>query len=343
MGLQSSRVEPTLRTLVNEDIGALRKVALSLLSAIFILHKEGIIHGDIKPENIFVDAPESMNEQYPEDVNILNKAEEAAFDQPNIGFDQSAQSYGKQLRLLPNKCAIKLGDFGNSIHVSEVKDYFSEFEIQSLPYRAPEVLIGLPFGFPIDIWSLGIMFIELCINKPLFIPKSRPEAVRGIEQRIGKLDRVRFSGGMYSHVLFETSNPIASISPSKQSLLNKADHIKSIKRLLSKSVMFGAPNYDVAEMMDFIGQMVIVDPNYRFTAKDLLQHSFVTSLLPIPYSMLSFTNSSGSESAASKKRKLQGTPFHSLNKQCEVGRSMKSLITVNESKESYGGEYHFRR
>lgn len=337
MGLQL-KVEPTLRTLNGDDIGALRKVALSLLSAIFIIHKEGIIHGDIKPENIFVDNP-YQEEEVPDNPSAAASGDVDIINSSSNHCENDSNQYGKQLRFLPKRGAVKLADFGNSIHVSEVRDYFNEFEIQSLPYRAPEVLIGLPFGFSIDIWSLGIMFIELCINKPLFTSKSRHEAVRAVEQRISKLDRVRFSGGKFSHVLFEGSNTIASISPSKQSAFNKAEHIKSVKRLISKSVAFGAPNYDIAEMMDFIGQMVVVDPNHRLGAKDLLQHSFLTSLLPIPNAMLLFAvPNGGSDSVASKKRKIQGTPFHSLNKHQETPRSIKTF-SVNESKDQYGDCY----
>ncbi len=324
-----------LRTLSSKDIASLRKIALSLLSALYILHKEGVIHGDIKPENIFIEMEDDDKGSIEEDEEVSKDDDHSNEQLPIIG------SFGKQLRYLPRNNSIKLGDFGNSIHVSEVKDYFNEFEIQSLPYRAPEVLIGLPFGFPIDIWSLGIMFIELCINKPLFIPKSRQEAVRGIEQRIGKLDRVRFSGGIFSHILFENPNSFASISPSKQTSLNKADHVKSIKRLIAKSVSFGAPNFEIAEVIDFLGQMVVVDPNHRSSAKDLLQHSFITSLLPVPYSMLSFIGT-GSGSDVSKKRKLQGTPFHSLVKHNDVLRNIKSFVSTNESKET-SNDTLFRR
>lgn len=33
-------------------------------------------------------------------------------------------------------------------------------------YRAPEVLLGLPWSFPVDIWSLGVMV-------RIFLPRSR--------------------------------------------------------------------------------------------------------------------------------------------------------------------------
>jgi serine/threonine protein kinase len=41
--------------------------------------------------------------------------------------------------------------------------YHDDFEVQSLCYRAPEVLLGRPFGAPIDMWSLGCVLAELSL------------------------------------------------------------------------------------------------------------------------------------------------------------------------------------
>lgn len=44
---------------------------------------------------------------------------------------------------LSGRCPeIVLGDLGSAIHEAEAADYLDDFEIQSLPYRAPEVVIG---------------------------------------------------------------------------------------------------------------------------------------------------------------------------------------------------------
>ena len=28
-----------------------------------------------------------------------------------------------------------------------------------------QVLLGVPFGFQIDVWSLGVMLVEICVGK----------------------------------------------------------------------------------------------------------------------------------------------------------------------------------
>ena len=51
----------------------------------------------------------------------------------------------------------KIIDFGSSCYVT---DHLTSY-IQSRSYRAPEVILGVPYGQKIDIWSLGCIVAEL--------------------------------------------------------------------------------------------------------------------------------------------------------------------------------------
>jgi len=60
--------------------------------------------------------------------------------------------------------AIKVIDFGSSCFGHErVFSY-----IQSRFYRAPEVILGIPYTPAIDVWSLGCVLSELATGYPLF-------------------------------------------------------------------------------------------------------------------------------------------------------------------------------
>jgi hypothetical protein len=48
-----------------------------------------------------------------------------------------------------------------------VTDHLSSY-VQSRSYRAPEVILGLPYGQRIDIWSLGCILAELATGYVLF-------------------------------------------------------------------------------------------------------------------------------------------------------------------------------
>uniref|UniRef100_A0A8C3U4W3 Homeodomain interacting protein kinase 4 n=1 Tax=Catharus ustulatus TaxID=91951 RepID=A0A8C3U4W3_CATUS len=62
---------------------------------------------------------------------------------------------------------IKLVDFGSAILVPEVC-HVQEPYIQTRFYRAPEILLGLPFCEKVDIWSLGCVMAELHLGWPLY-------------------------------------------------------------------------------------------------------------------------------------------------------------------------------
>ncbi|KAG1445555.1 hypothetical protein G6F56_009872 [Rhizopus delemar] len=64
----------------------------------------------------------------------------------------------------PEKSGIRVIDLGSSCFVNErVYSY-----IQSRFYRAPEVVLGMEYGLPIDMWSTGCILAELYTGRPLF-------------------------------------------------------------------------------------------------------------------------------------------------------------------------------
>lgn len=55
----------------------------------------------------------------------------------------------------------------------------------TLWYRCPEVLFGMSYATPIDIWSCGCIFAELFIRKPLFPGKYELDQLGKIFDIIG--------------------------------------------------------------------------------------------------------------------------------------------------------------
>lgn len=70
-------------------------------------------------------------------------------------------------------------DFGSASIFSEVR-HVKEPYIQSRFYRAPEILLGLPFCEKIDMWSLGCIMAELHLGWPLYPGNSEYDQVRYI-------------------------------------------------------------------------------------------------------------------------------------------------------------------
>lgn len=63
-----------------------------------------------------------------------------------------------------HKTGIKIIDFGNACYSN--KKMFKY--VQSRYYRAPEVIMELPYSISIDMWSLGCILYELHFGEILF-------------------------------------------------------------------------------------------------------------------------------------------------------------------------------
>eukprot|EP01033_Poteriospumella_lacustris_P005081 gene5081-3628_t len=297
--------------------------------------KEEIIHGDLKPENCFIESGSSnMAPAVQQDTILRNRPSSSSVGRSPLPLhrlgpdDVTSNHNSKPLSSIPVDARIKLGDFGNSLHFSEIHQYFEEYEIQSLPYRAPEVLLGLRFTSAIDIWSVGVILIELVIGQTLFHCHNREEAIRDIETTICKLSKTRFSAGKFAHCLFQASRwqagspgyvPAPPVTESSQ--WNRMEQMKSIKRLILRHVSFQsiAP-HDLQSLVDFLTSLTAVDPSHRITAFDALQHSFLVAEINLPMSVVIQTVNDAEDAASSSssklyKRRRVGTgnpPFHSL-------------------------------
>lgn len=101
-------------------IHVIRHVAFQLVSALLLLHNHGLIHADIRPENVF--------------LKIVG-------DRKEIGHGVCLEDFmrGRPGATETERLTVNLGDFGNAIHKSEASLYYGDFEFQTLAYRAPEV------------------------------------------------------------------------------------------------------------------------------------------------------------------------------------------------------------
>jgi len=71
----------------------------------------------------------------------------------------------------PDKSGIKVIDFGSSCFQDErIYTY-----IQSRFYRAPEIILGIPYTPAIDMWSFGCILVELFTGYPIFPGENEQE------------------------------------------------------------------------------------------------------------------------------------------------------------------------
>ena len=80
-----------------------------------------------------------------------------------------------------NLSSVKLIDFGSSCFSNQrVYTY-----IQSRFYRAPEIVLGVPYTAAIDIWSFGCILVELYTGIPIFPCESEKELICKVVEVLG--------------------------------------------------------------------------------------------------------------------------------------------------------------
>lgn len=77
---------------------------------------------------------------------------------------------------------VKLIDFGSARLLRERCSFY----IQSRYYRAPEVVLAIPHGCEIDMWSLGCLLVELFIGMPIFAGQSEVQLLEIITSMMGQ-------------------------------------------------------------------------------------------------------------------------------------------------------------
>ena len=120
------------------SLAHVQSIGLQLIHSVAYLHKLQLVHTDLKPENILL---------YEGDYTKMPFA-----PKPTV-----------QTRIL-RSTKICLIDFGSATFE---KEYHSQV-VSTRHYRAPEIILGLGWSYPCDMWSVGCILIELLTGEALF-------------------------------------------------------------------------------------------------------------------------------------------------------------------------------
>lgn len=159
---------------------------------------------------------------------------------------------------------LKIVDFGSGCKTNEQMYTY----VQSRFYRAPEVILRIPYNTKVDMWSLGCIVAELFTGEPLFPGKNEQEMLEYMMEVIGIPSSDLIQRSRKKDHYFDTDFSPYLIE----------DPVHGILRIPeSRPLSLAVPTTD-KYMLDFIAGCLVLDPEQRFTAAEALKHPFITGV-----------------------------------------------------------------
>ena len=155
-----------------------------------------------------------------------------------------------------NGWILKLADFGLSrVYSIPIRPYTKE--VLTLWYRAPEMMLGIGnYAIGLDIWSVGCIFAELYLGKPLFMGDSEIDQLFRVMQVYGTFNDLTLPG-YKAFPYFDQDFPYWK-GYGLRNYINKRHYVIQMD--------------DVA--FDLLQKMLTIDPVKRITCKEALNHPY---------------------------------------------------------------------
>jgi len=287
-----------------------RHIVREIFECLVAIHDQNVIHCDLKPENL---------------VLTIETKPSSTFKIADLH--------------------LKIVDFG-----SAREDLTSEKQVwyvQSRFYRAPEMILDLPYGKPIDIFSVGCIIPELLFGRPLFPGESETQQLYYFMELLGppppsflnpsrRRSQILDSNGRLKPYTPPATAP-GSASATKPTRIIRGPGERTWAEIFSSllgSNASPAQRNDVELLIDLLSKLVTWLPEQRLTARQALEHPWFhtsksgTTVPPPPQALATgaasaVTNSSTSSNAAH----FSGTQLRAS--QQESMSSSSAMLTTN--------------
>ena len=211
------------------NINQFKYLLKQIILGINYINSKGIVHSDIKPENILIDYIQK------EDIFKIN--------------------------------SIKIIDYGSSFLYNEIS---SSTTSNTPEYLCPEITTGNKkfikdlsnndkYINAIDIWSVGITFLELCLCCPIWMNFKTKISING------KI--------LYTHGIFGCRMRDANKIYQKQIEVSK-----NLNKILKYSLLYMFEKEDRNNFVDLLGRMLTIDYTKRITTEEILRHPFLNEI-----------------------------------------------------------------
>ncbi|KAK4351338.1 hypothetical protein RND71_030651 [Anisodus tanguticus] len=161
------------------------------------------------------------------------------------------------------RCEIKVIDLGSSCFQSDSLSLY----VQSRSYRAPEVILGLPYDAKIDLWSLGCILGELFSGEVLFPNEAVVMLLARVIEMLGPLDMDMLEKGQETHKYFTKDYDLYHINEDTSLL----EYIIPKETSLENQLSVSDPLF-----LDFVRKLLEINPQKRPMAKEALDHPWLS-------------------------------------------------------------------
>ncbi|RMZ53139.1 hypothetical protein APUTEX25_005128 [Auxenochlorella protothecoides] len=221
------------------SLGAVRLYAHQMLVGLYHLQACGVLHADIKPDNILVNAKRTQ---------------------------------------------VKLCDFGSAMFSgdNEITPY-----LVSRFYRAPEVILGLPYDHPMDMWGVGCVIFELFTGRILFPGKTNNEMLKLMMDVKGPFPKKMLRKAEFAYKHFESdanmSFTLMEEDPVTKRPTRRLIPNPTVKADVAALLAGQSPDRKkLAQLVDLLDRMLALDPDKRIGPKEALRHPFIKEPLSAP-------------------------------------------------------------
>ncbi|CAJ0760598.1 22729_t:CDS:10, partial [Entrophospora sp. SA101] len=180
-----------------------------------------------------------------------------------------------------SKNTLKMCDLGSASDASEndITPY-----LVSRFYRAPEIILGLPYDFSLDMWSVGCTLYELYTGKILFPGRSNNQMLKLMMELKGKFSNKILRKGQFVdqhfdqdlNFLYHETDRISNKEVVKPIVFTKPTRDLKARLLSKTSHMAEEETRLLNAFVDLLEKCLNLNPEKRLTVREALMHPFVT-------------------------------------------------------------------